>query len=110
MESGRARSCIWPPAFSDVAAYFVSVRVCAFVCVSGRLTSLSFLLILILTKKKKKKQEENILGLGRRAGRPTDVIQEKSKCAIKERERDCKGAFSKEVFDKTFLGPANAVL
>jgi len=55
VESGSARSCIWPPAFSDVAAYFVSVRVCAFVCVSGRLTSLSFLLIFILTKKKKEK-------------------------------------------------------
>jgi len=44
--------CWWPPAFSDVAASNVSVRV----CVSRRLTSLSFLLIFILTKKAKKKR------------------------------------------------------
>jgi len=43
---------------------------------------LSFLLIFILTKKAKKEreelwqaEEEDLLGLGRRAGRPTDVIQ-----------------------------------
>lgn len=66
-------------------------------CVSGRLTSLSFLLIFILTEKSaRRKAEEGILGQGRRAGRPPDVSQEATRCAIKERE------IAKGVFEGVF--------
>jgi len=71
--------CWWPPAFSDVAASNVSVRVC--VCVSTADVIELFIDFHFNQKSKKREElwqaeEEDLLGLGRRAGRPTDVIQD----------------------------------